>query len=215
MGGALYYFQDRPDRWGTAAVFCLYFAPRSRILSGSLALVRSHSLRRRKMSCGSLQNIILYLPGGQSGGALATLGPIANTTIAAAAHAHVAGPQGVEGFVSIPSQGTTDTTLSQRIVTREEFERARAGMRVLVPPRTDQRGFADDGAQDVPPALRKLFDAFRERKVDEVHRAITRDTLASVPVCRIAPSYALLPCNVGSAAVGCAAAGPVVVGCLS
>ena len=49
---------------------------------------------------------------GQTGGALATLGPIANTTIAAAAHAHVAGPQGVEGFVSIPSQGTTDTTLS-------------------------------------------------------------------------------------------------------
>ena len=49
-------------------------------------------------------------------------------------------------------------------------------MRALVPPRTDQRGFEDDGAQDVPPALRKLLDAFRERKVDEVHRAITRDT---------------------------------------
>ena len=62
-------------------------------------------------------------PGGQSGGALATLGPIANTTIAAAAHAHVAGPQGVEGFVSIPSQGTTDTTLPQRIVTRGSLSR--------------------------------------------------------------------------------------------
>jgi hypothetical protein len=107
---------------------------------------------------------------------LATLGPIANTTIATAAHAHVAGPQGVQGFVSIPSQGTTDTTLPQRIVTWGEFEQARADMRALVPPRTDQRGFEDDGAQDVPLALRKLLDAFWERKVDEVHRAITRDT---------------------------------------
>ena len=34
----------------------------------------------------------------------------------------------------------------------------------------------DDGAQDVPPALRKLLDAFRERKVEEVHQAIARDT---------------------------------------
>eukprot|EP01046_Picozoa_sp_COSAG06_P016981 COSAG06_NODE_1138_length_10565_cov_16.902446_12_plen_82_part_00 len=32
MGDSLYYFQERPDRWGTgrdcsSAVFCLYFAP--------------------------------------------------------------------------------------------------------------------------------------------------------------------------------------------
>ena len=42
--------------------------------------------------------------------------------------------------------------------------------------RADQRGFEDDGAQDVSPAMRKFLDAFRERKVEEVHQAITRDT---------------------------------------
>jgi hypothetical protein len=39
-------------------------------------------------------------------------------------------------------------------------------MRALVPPRTDQRGFEDGGAQDVPPALRKLLDAFWERNAE-------------------------------------------------
>eukprot|EP01046_Picozoa_sp_COSAG06_P035869 COSAG06_NODE_3901_length_4790_cov_20.164144_2_plen_211_part_00 len=42
----------------------------------------------------------------------------------------VAVTPGAEAMADLPSQGTTDTTLSQRIVTREEFERARAGAAV-------------------------------------------------------------------------------------